>query len=386
VVDLAGKPLIMVPGPTNVPDRVLRAMLKPMISHRSEEFRRLYDGIRENIRYLFQTDGEVFVLTASGTGGVECMVNNTVNPGDRVIVPVFGLFSERLREKINLRGGEAVEIQLRYGTAPTVDHVEEALERAGRVDAIAIVYNETSTGVTVRDLPEIGRLAEERDILLLVDAVSIMGGDELPVDEWNIDLCVTGSQKCLACPPGLSLISVSPRAWEKIENTRSRPFYSDLIRMREFAMRRETPFTPAIPLFYALDEALKMIREEGLENRFRRHRVCAEAFYRALEALGLEAFPDREVRSNTVIAVKTPEDVRNSEVRRIMKERYGVVIAGGTGSFRESIFRIGCMGAISELEVLKTVEALEGALSEVGYPLKIGSGVESVRRFLHLDQ
>ncbi|RLI36921.1 aminotransferase [Candidatus Bathyarchaeota archaeon] len=383
---MAGKPLIMVPGPTNVPDRVLRAMLKPMISHRSEEFRRLYDGIRENIRYLFQTDGEVFVLTASGTGGVECMVNNTVNPGDRVIVPVFGLFSERLREKINLRGGEAVEIQLRYGTAPTVDHVEEALERAGRVDAIAIVYNETSTGVTVRDLPEIGRLAEERDILLLVDAVSIMGGDELPVDEWNIDLCVTGSQKCLACPPGLSLISVSPRAWEKIENTRSRPFYSDLIRMREFAMRRETPFTPAIPLFYALDEALKMIREEGLENRFRRHRVCAEAFYRALEALGLEAFPDREVRSNTVIAVKTPEDVRNSEVRRIMKERYGVVIAGGTGSFRESIFRIGCMGAISELEVLKTVEALEGALSEVGYPLKIGSGVESVRRFLHLDQ
>jgi len=383
---LAGKPLIMVPGPTNVPDRVLRAMLKPMISHRSEEFRRLYDGIRENIRYLFQTDGEVFVLTASGTGGVEWMVNNAVNPGDRVIVPVFGLFSERLREKINLRGGEAVEIQLRYGTAPTVDHVEEALERAGRVDAIAIVYNETSTGVTVRDLPEIGELAEERDILLLVDAVSIMGGDELPVDKWKIDLCVTGSQKCLACPPGLSLISVSPRAWEKIENTRSRPFYSDLIRMREFAMRRETPFTPAIPLFYALDEALKMIREEGLENRFRRHRICAEAFYRALEALGLEAFPDREVRSNTVIAVKTPEDVRNSEVRRIMKERYGVVIAGGTGSFRESIFRIGCMGAISELEVLKTVEALEGALSEVGYPLKIGSGVESVRRFLHLDQ
>ena len=383
---MAGKPLIMVPGPTNVPERVLRAMLKPMISHRGEEFRRLYDGIRENIRYLFQTDGEVFVLTASGTGGVECMVNNAVNPGDRVIVPVFGLFSERLREKINLRGGEAVEIPLRYGTAPTVDHVEEALERAGRVDAIAIVYNETSTGVTVRDLPEIGELAEERDILLLVDAVSIMGGDELPVDKWKIDLCVTGSQKCLACPPGLSLISVSPRAWEKIENTRSRPFYSDLIRMREFAMRRETPFTPAIPLFYALDEALKMIREEGLENRFRRHRVCAEAFYRALEALGLEAFPDREVRSNTVIAVKTPEDVRNSEVRRIMKERYGVVIAGGTGSFRESIFRIGCMGAISELEVLKTVEALEGALSEVGYPLKIGSGVESVRRFLHLDR
>ena len=371
--------LIMVPGPTNIADRVMRAMTKPMVSHRSPEFRALYKSITENLRYLFQTRGDVFVLTASGTGGVECAIGNTVNPGDKIMVPVFGLFSERMKEAIVCRGGEPVELSLRWGTAPTADQIREVVRVERDLKAVAIVYNETSTGATVRDLPEIGEIARDNNLLFIVDAVSILGGDELPVDKWSVDLCVTASQKCVACPPGLALVSVNEKAWNVIEETR-RPFYLDLVKMRSFGERKETPFTPAVPLFFALDEALKMIREEGLENRFRRHKMCSSAFYDAIEAMGLEAFPDRKVRSNTVIAFTKPDSVDNAEVRRIVDERHYVVIAGGAGKLKEGIFRIGCMGIVSEAETLLTVNALENALATCGYSFRRGEGLEAARK------
>jgi len=379
---LMEKKLIMVPGPTNVPDRVMRVMLKPMISHRSSKFRELYDSLTENMRYLFQTEGDVYVLTVSGTGGVECMIGNTVSPGDKVIIPVFGLFSERMKEAILRRGGEPIEISLTWGKAPTADQIKEAVETEKDAKAIAIVYNETSTGVTVRDLPEIGRIAEENNLLLIVDAVSILGGDELPVDRWNVDICVTASQKCLACPPGLALFSVSEKAWETIEKTQ-RPFYFDMVMMRKFSQKRETPFTPAIPLFYALDEALKIIREEGLKNRFRRHRICSEAFYDAIEAMGMKLFSEKNVRSRTVITFEKPKDLDGYALRKIMDEKYDVVIAGGAGKLKENTLRIGCMGTVSETETLLTVNALENALIELGYDIESGSGIEAARRKLH---
>jgi len=376
---LRDRKLIMVPGPTNIADRVMRAMTKPMVSHRSPEFRALYKSITENLRYLFQTRGDVFVLTASGTGGVECAIGNTVNPGDKIMVPVFGLFSERMKEAIVCRGGEPVELSLRWGTAPTADQIREVVRVERDLKAVAIVYNETSTGATVRDLPEIGEIARDNNLIFIVDAVSILGGDELPVDKWSVDLCVTASQKCVACPPGLALVSVNEKAWNVIEETR-RPFYLDLVKMRSFGERKETPFTPAVPLFFALDEALKMIREEGLENRFRRHKMCSSAFYDAIEAMGLEAFPDRKVRSNTVIAFTKPDSVDNAEVRRIVDERHYVVIAGGAGKLKEGIFRIGCMGIVSEAETLLTVNALENALATCGYSFRRGEGLEAARK------
>ncbi len=374
--------LIMVPGPTNVPDRVMRAMLKPMIDHRSREFKALYKSITENMRYLFQTKGDVFVLTASGTGGVECIVGNVVNRGDKIIVPVFGLFSERLKETVLRRGGIPIELSLEWGTAPTADQIRKVVKKEKDAKAIAVVYNETSTGVTVRDLPEIGEISGENNLLFLVDAVSILGGDELPVDKWGIDICVTASQKCVACPPGLALFSVCEKAWEVAEET-ERSYYFDMIEMRNYAQKSETPFTPALPLFYAFDEALRMIHEEGLENRFKRHRTCSEAFYDAVEAMGLKTFPDRNVRSNTVIAFNKPPNVDNVEVRRLMSERYGIFIAGGAGKLKDTIFRIGCMGIISEAETLLTINALESALTDLGYGVKRGAGIEAACRKLH---
>ena len=374
----AGK-LIMVPGPTNVPDRVMKAMLKPMIDHRSPEFKALYASVTENLRYLFQTESDVFVLTVSGTGGVECMVGNTVNPGDKIVVPVFGLFSERLKEAISRKGGRPVELPSRWGAAPTADRIKKTVEEERDTKAIAIVYNETSTGVSVRDLPEIGDIAKENNLLLLVDAVSVLGGDELPVDKWGVDICVTASQKCVACPPGLALFSVSDRAWEVIGET-ERPYYFDMVEMRRYAERKETPFTPALPLFFALDEALEMISREGLENRFERHKGCSNAFYDALEAMGLAPFPDREVRSNTVIAFNKPSGIDNAEVRRVMSDRYNVVIAGGAGKLKDAIFRIGCMGIVSETETLLTVNALENTLTQLGHQVGRGAAMEAARR------
>ncbi len=375
----------MLPGPTNVPDRVMHAMIKPIIGHRGAEFHALYEEITEKLKYVFQTQNDVFVLTCSGTGGIECAVSNLVSPGDKVIVPVFGVFSERLAEKVKRRGGIPVELSLPWGTAPRASEIKEIVEREPDAKAIFLVYNETSTGVTVRELPEIGRIAKENNLLLIVDAISILGGDKLPVDEWNIDFCITGSQKCIACPPGLAMVSVSQKAWEKIEKTENKPMYFDLLRMKEYAAKKETPFTPVLPIFHALNEALKIIHEEGLEKRFERHRKCAQAFYNAIEALGLTVFPkEKSIRSNTVIAVNVPENVEDNKVRSIMREKYKVLIAGGMGKLKGKIFRIGCMGIISQAEVLTTLNAFGNALKDAGYQLEIEKGLEAARKTFQL--
>ncbi|MEM2971753.1 MAG: alanine--glyoxylate aminotransferase family protein [Candidatus Bathyarchaeia archaeon] len=378
---MVGEKLVMLPGPTNVPSRVMHAMIKPIINHRGAEFKALYAEIMENLKCVFQTENDVFVLSASGTGGVECAVSNLVSFGEKVIVPVFGVFGERLAEKIRRRGGVPVELAVTWGEAPKTSEIRKAIENNSDVTAIFIVYNETSTGVTVRELSQIGEVAKEDNLLFVVDAVSILGGDKLLVDKWNIDVCVTGSQKCLACPPGLAMVSVSQKAWEKIEKTQGKPLYFDLLQMRESAVKSETPFTPAIPLFYALDEALKMVLEEGLEKRFERHRQCAEAFYNATEAFEMTAFSkEKETRSNTVIAVNVPKNVDEGAVREAMRNRYNVLIAGGMGRFKGKIFRIGCMGVVSQKEVLATVKALGNALKDTGFPVNAENGVEAAKK------
>jgi len=371
--------LIMLPGPTNVPARVSRAMCRPLVSHRGEEFRELMERITENAKEVFMTKSDIYVLTASGTGGVEAAVSNLFWKGDKVLVPILGVFSERLAETVERRGAEVIRVNVEWGDAVSAEKVKEVMDGVRDLTAIALTYNDTSTGVTVRELREIGKLSRDRGTLLMVDAISILGGDELPVDEWNVDVCVTGSQKCLACPPGLSLISVSENAWEKISSMKNRPFYFDLISYKEFyEKKRETPYTPAIPLFYALDEALRIILEEGIWNRIRRHRTCAKAFYRAIEALNLRPFSREEVRSNTVIAVKNPEGISDSDIRRLMRERFRILIAGGMGRLSGTMFRIGNMGIVSGREVLYTISALEDVLSMLGFDFDRGSGVSAV--------
>src|SRR5438309_1044306 len=278
----------MLPGPTNVPPRVMRAMMKPLIGHRGPEFKELYHRTLDQTKKVFETKGDLVILTSSGTGATECALQNVTDDGDEIIVTVNGFFSERLSEAIKSYGGKPVVVGADWGKAPHIDQLERAIKEHPRAKALAFVYNETSTGVTVRCLQQLGELCADNDILLMVDAISILGGDNLPVDDWSVDLCVTASQKCLMCPPGLSFVSVSEKAWEKIQTRKAkRSYYFDLLMYKKYLEEGFTPFTPAVSLIYALDEATGMILEEGLKQRYNRHRVCAEAIYNGTEAMGL---------------------------------------------------------------------------------------------------
>jgi len=378
--------LIMLPGPTNVPPRVMRAMLKPIINHRDAEFRDIYKRIVENCKYVFQTKNDVFVLTSSGTGGVECAIANIISDNDKIIVPVNGVFSQRVKETVECFGGKPIEIPVEWGKAVTIEQIKDVIEKEKDVKALAIVYNETSTGVTTRILSEIGKICEKNDVLFIVDAISILGGDYLPVDEWHVDICITGSQKCLMCPPGLALISVSEKAWSIIEKTTKKKYYFDLNKYKEFHEKFETPYTPAIPLFYALDEALQMIKEEGLEKRFKRHKVCAQAFYEGVKALGLKPFADESCRSNVVIAINNPDKISDKDIREIMREKYRISIAGGMGKLKGTMFRVGVMGIVSKTEILLTLSALELTLAELGYKLKLGEGVSAAKEVFEKEK
>ncbi len=375
--------LIMLPGPTNVPPRVYSAMCKPMINHRGPEFHELFARLLENAKKVFQTNNDLFVLTSSGTGAVECAASNILLPGEKILVPVSGTFSERLSDAFKIYGVRVVEIKVDARRTPTSEEIASALNNDPDIKAVAVVYNETSTGTTVRDLPEIGRAVKDKGLIFIVDAISVLGGDDLPTDKWGIDVCITGTQKCLATPPGLSLISVSNEAWKFIERAKPRTEYFDLIKYRKFRdEKKETPFTPAVNLFYALDEALQMILEYGLERWIERHKKASRAYYSALSRMGLSFFAEEQSRSNVVIAVNTPRGISSKEIREIMRRRYGVVIAGGFGALKESIFRIGNMGVITPKEVLTTISALESSLQELGHIAPPGIGISAANPIL----
>jgi len=370
--------LLMIPGPTNVPSRVLEAMYRPIINHRGPEFEALYAELFENLKYFFQTSWDVIPFTSSGTGAMECVVSNSIAPGDKVLVPLYGNFTNRIREIVEAYGGEAITFKVPEREAVTAKQIEEALSKVGKVKMVYVVFNETSTGVAIKDLKEMARIAHEYNALIAVDAISGLGGDELPVEEWQIDFCVAASQKCLAGPPGMSMVSVSDRAWEVVNSMKPRSHYFNLkLYKRFFLERRQPPFTPAVPIFIAVNEALKLLKEEGIENRIKRHRICAEAFYRAFEAMGLKCYAKPEFRSNTVIAVEVPEGLTDVDIRRVMREKYNISIAGGMADLRGKIIRIGSMGIIDKSMVIRTVSALECTLKELGFKIDVGVGVEA---------
>jgi aspartate aminotransferase-like enzyme len=350
--------LIMLPGPTNVSERVMRAMLGPIINHRGDTFRGLYKGILDRTRHLFQTTGDVVVFSSSGTGGVEAAVWNIVRPGEVVIVPVFGEFSGRLAETVEMAGGKAVRVNSEFGSVPPLKDIVNAMDGQKGFKALFLVHNETSTGVAVPYVEEATREAGERGAFAVVDAISSLGGYEIPVDKWGVDVCITGSQKCIAAPPGLALLSVSAKVVEYLRRSPPKTRYFEIPRYLEYGARGETPFTPALPLFYALDEALKELLEEGLARRVERHDKMSRMLYDGLASLGLEPVSEGSVRSKTVVASFYPEGVEDVAFRRAMARGRGVVVAGGFGPFAGKVFRVGCMGQINEDSVGRTLKAV----------------------------
>jgi aspartate aminotransferase-like enzyme len=359
--------LVMLPGPTNVPNRVMSAMLAPIINHRSEDFRLLYKSLVEKIKKTFQTQNDVILLTTSGTGAVEASVVNIIKKGDKVIVPLSGEFGSRLADLIDSWGGKAIRVAAPYGENPKYEKIEEAFDQNKDTKAIYTVYNETSTGTTIRYMDKIGQLCSDHGAFFVADAVSILGGDELPVDRWNIDICVTASQKALAAPPGVSPISISERAKKYIHSNPPSILYLNLKRyFKYFEDNFETPFTPALPLFYAFDAALDLVLEEGLDKRITRHKFCAEAFYSGLNALGLQPFAREEARSNVVIAAKYTDEMDDKKFRTILAKEFRVLIAGGFGDLKGKVFRIGSMGEVNKYHVTRTISSIISTMNMLG--------------------
>ncbi|MDW0168574.1 MAG: alanine--glyoxylate aminotransferase family protein [Nitrososphaeraceae archaeon] len=361
--------LVMLPGPTNVPNRVINAMLTPMINHRSDDFRKLYKDIISKTQKVFETENDIVVLTTSGTGAVETSVVNLIKKDDVVIIPVNGEFSTRLADLIDNYGGKTIRINSPYGKNPPIEKIQDAFEKNSKVKALYVVYNETSTGTTLRYLSKLGDICKAHGAFFVVDAVSILGGDELPVDKWNVDICFTATQKALAAPPGIAPISISKEAKKyMIENPPASQYLNLKRYFKYYNDSFETPFTPAISLFYAYQEALNIILEEGIQNRIERHRKCANAFYSGLEALGFTPFADANSRSNVVIAVNYLPGIDDKRFRELISSKFKVLLAGGFGELKGKVFRVGCMGEVSSYHVMRTLSAISSSMSILGVP------------------
>jgi aspartate aminotransferase-like enzyme len=371
----------MLPGPTNVPDRVMNAMLTHIINHRSDDFRRLYKTIVEKTQRVFQTQNDIVLLTTSGTGAVEASVINMIRKNDKAIIPVNGEFGTRLADLIDSWGGHAIRVTAPFGQNPQYSEIEDAFDRNKDIKAIYAVYNETSTGTTLRYMDKLSQLCSERGAFFIADAVSILGGDELPVDKWNVDICVTASQKALAAPPGVSPMSISARAKKHMQANPPPTQYLNLKRyFRYYEENFETPFTPALPLFNAFSEALDMVLEEGLDKRIARHKACADAFYAGLDAMGLSPFARQDARSNVVIAINYIPGMDDKKFRGLLSQQFRILVAGGFGDLKGKVFRIGSMGEVSKYHVMRTLSSIASVMNILGLKVSPDAGSIALKR------
>jgi alanine-glyoxylate transaminase/serine-glyoxylate transaminase/serine-pyruvate transaminase len=380
-----GRPFLQIPGPTNVPERVLRAIDRAVIDHRGPEFAALVKAILPDLRRLFHTDeGAVIVYPSSGTGAWEASLVNTLSPGDRVLAFDNGHFSALFARSARNLGLEVDEVPGRWGSpiAPSEVEARLAADRDRRIRAVLAVHNETSTGVR-SDIAAIRGAMEAagHDALLIVDTVSSLGSMDFRFDEWRVDVALTGSQKGLMLPPGLGLVCAGPRALAAAERARLPRNYFDWRPILRDNVAGFYPYTPATNLLYGLREALTMLFEEGLEHVFARHHRLAEAVRAAVRAWELQILcDDARAYSDSLTAVVMPEGQDSEAVIGRARDRFDLALGVGLGSLKGKIFRIGHLGALNELEVAATIAGTEMALAECGVEVELGSGVAAVER------
>ena len=365
----------LLPGPVKMHPRVLEAMAAPAMNHRGPEFKEILSEIRGLTQYLFATSGEVAVLSGSGTAGLEAAVSGLLRKQDRVLNLVNGKFSERFHELCQVFTTPTA-LSFEWGTAVDPGKVAAALD-SGDFHAVTLCWNETSTGLT-NPIAEIAKVVKEHDAFLIVDGITAVGGLENRVEAWGIDALVTGSQKCLAAPPGLSALALSKAAYESLHADTS--FYTNLKAHADALAKQDTPFTPAVPLFLAFREALRMLKEEGLENRIARTRRLAEAARAGVDALGLHLYPNRRFASNTVTAIRYPVGVDDAAFRKELREKHGTVVAGGQGPLKGHIFRIGHMGICSFEDLKAGFQAFETSLRNMGHKAVPGAALNAIAK------
>lgn len=367
------KQLLLAPGPTPVPARVRLAMAQPMFHHRTPQFSALFGEVRTQLQELFQTEQDVLMLAASGTGAMEAAVNNCFAPGDEVIFINGGKFGERWGKLASTFGVKPIEIRVEWGRAVRPEQVEQALAEHPNAKGVLVQASETST-CAVHPIEQLAAVTRKKDVLLVVDGITAVGVYPIPMDQWGVDVLVTGSQKALMLPPGLALIALSARAWQRVEQVKQPRFYFDLTRERTNQAKNTTAYTPAITLVIGLREALSMMQEEGYANVYARHARLASATRAAGAALGLTLVaPDNP--SPAVTGLYTPEGVDGGKLFSYLRDKMQVVFAGGQDQLKGKIVRIAHLGYIGAFDTVTAVAALEMALKHFGHPVELGKGV-----------
>jgi aspartate aminotransferase-like enzyme len=372
---------LMIPGPTPVPRTVALAGAVPMINHRGPEFGELFKEVTRALQEILKTDNTVLIFPASGTGAMEAAAFNLTAPAERVLVGVAGEFGARFARIFRVSGADVVTVESLPGYPITPEEIGDALRKDPSITTVVVTHNETSTGVTM-DLEGIRAAIDREDVLLVVDAVSSAGAIDIETDRWGIDVLVTASQKAFMTPPGLAFVTVSPKAWERVEKTAARSVYFSFTNARKFLERPtpQTPYTPAVSLLFALREAMRQILAEGVEEVFRRHALLSQATRAGVQALGLSLLAADEWASNTVTAVELPAGVDGHKLTGMLRDRYGVVLAGGQAGLAGKIFRIGHVGAVSWSDIIVVLSALEMAAADLGMNVTPGAAVAAAER------
>ncbi len=357
----------MIPGPTPVPEKVLQALSKHPIGHRSKEFQDLVESTTKNLQWLHQTQNDVLTITGSGTAAMEAGIINTLSRGDKVICGENGKFGERWVKVAKEFGLEVIKIDSEWGTPLNPEEFKKVLEedKQKEIKAVILTHSETSTGV-INDLETISKyIRAHNKALSIIDCVTSLGACNVPVDEWQLDIVASGSQKGYMIPPGLSFIAMSQKAWEAAEKSNLPKFYLNLKSYRKSLLANSNPYTPAVNLVFALDEALKMMREEGLDNIFLRHNKHKLAMSNAVKALNLKLFADEKYLSPSITAIKT-EGIDAEEFRKTIKNNFDILLAGGQDHLKGKIFRVGHLGYVCDRDIITVVSAIGNTLLKIG--------------------
>jgi len=361
---------LRIPGPTPCPEPVLQAMTKQMVNHRGAEFAEITNNVTASLKNLFQTKNDLFILTGSGTGGMEAAIVNMLSAGDKVLSVSNGVFGDRFATIATTFGADVTTLKFEQGKVDDVDAVKKALDADPKIKAVLLTHNETSTGVT-NPLEQLAKLVKSYDKLLIVDCISSLGSIDVQVDNWGIDVALSGSQKGWMVPPGLAFASLSQTAWKAHAASKMPKFYWDFSKAKKYLEKGQTPWTPAVSVFYALNVSLKLMEKEGLQNIFARHAKLGAMTRKGVKDMSLKLLAqDEKYASNTVTAVWPPTGIDPDKLRKTLREKSKVVLSGGQGALEGKIFRIGHLGMCEEKDVINALAALKSGLKDHGYEAK----------------
>ncbi len=376
------KYFLLTPGPTPVPPEVAQAESRPILHHRTQEFGKIFVDVIEGMKYVFQTKNDVLMLTGSGTAAMEASVVNLLSYGDEVIVASCGNFGDRWEKICQAYSIKVNKISVDWGKAINPKDVEDLLKQNKNIKAVFTTHTETSTGI-VNDIETIGKIVKDTQAVLVVDSISGSVNQKFLVDDWYIDVAVTGSQKGLMCPPGLSFVSVSQKAWQLVEKSTSPKFYLDFKKMKKSIENKETPFTPAVSLVVAVHKAIEIIKGKTLEKIWQETEKLAFATRTAVKSIGLKIFCDELHISNIVTPISMPENIDGQKVVKTLREEFGISIAGGQDKLKGKIVRIAHMGYIDKFDLIVGISGLEIVLNKFGYKVELGKAVKAFEEIIN---